>query len=212
MTTRRLAGLALAGYALLTLVAFIASGVPGGDYEPDKVAAFLAGDQATGIVLSWAALAAGFALLTVGRHAREALGGPAGERAHDLGVVATSAATVGAFVHGGLLIALTEGGAGMAAGVPQPVAYTLGEMSNLLAVCAPAFALGALGLVLARHYPMPVWLRVATVIGALGGLTAPLFLTYFVFLLWALLLGAWWSLRPARDAVSAAIEPATSIG
>ena len=42
-------------------------------------------------------------------------------------------------------------------------------------------------------------MRGVSVLGALGGLTAPLFFTYFVFLLWALVLGAWLALRPVSS-------------
>ncbi len=105
------------------------------------------------------------------------------------------------------VIALVEGGAGMARGCPARSPTRRG-MGNLLAVCAPAFALGALALVLAARYPMAPWLRVVTVLGALGGISAPLFFTYVVFVLWALLLGTWLVLRPSRAA--AAAPPAAS--
>ncbi len=198
MTSRRTAGLALAGYVLLTGVAFGGSGTPGGAYEPDKVAGFLGGGHLAGALLGALLMAAGLALLPVGRHVREAVPGAAGELGADLAVVAAAAGVVGGMAHGGLSVALLEGGSPVAGGLPLPVAYTLGEIVNLLAVCAPAFALGALALLLAAAYPMPVWLRVLTVVGALGGLTAPLFVTFFVYLLWVLVLAGWLVVGGAR--------------
>ena len=198
MTSRRTAGLALGGYAIATLVAFGGSTVPGGDYETGKISAFLTGGSITPVLLGALLMVAGLALLPVGRHVREVVPGPAGGLAGDLAVVAAAAGVVGGMAHGGLTIALVEGGPAVTAGLPLPVAYTLGEMVNLLAVCAPAFTVGALAVVLAARYPMPGWLRVLTVLGVLGGLTAPMFFTFFAYLLWALVLGGWMVARGAR--------------
>lgn len=215
MTTRRTAGLALGGYVIATTIAFVGSTVPGGDYEPDKIQAFLRGGHLSPILLEGLLLLAGLALLVLGRHVRDVLQGGAGALAGDLAIVAASVGVVGGMARGGVSIALVEGGPAVATGLPLPVVYTLGEVANLLACCAPAFAVGAMGLLMVARYPMPTWLRVMTVAGALGGLAAPLFFTFFVYLLWALIFGTWLVVRGAaapqpRPAVSTARGSAVS--
>ncbi|HET7761196.1 MAG TPA: hypothetical protein VFL46_02480 [Phycicoccus sp.] len=211
MTTRRTAGLALGGYALATLVAFTGAGVPGGDYEPGKLTGFLTGGHLAPVVLGWLGAAAAVALLPVGRYLREALGGVPGGLAHDLSVVATSAGVVGWTASTGLTIAVVEGGPHVATGLPLPVAYAVGEVANLLAVCAPAFGLGALALLVARSHSVPAWVRGVSLLGAVGGLTAPLFFTYFVFLVWALVLGGWLALRPAPSPVAPSVPASLGV-
>jgi hypothetical protein len=210
MTARRTAGLALAGYALVTFVAFSGAGAPGGDYEPDKLSAFLGGGHVGALLLGWLGLAAALALLLVGRNLRVEVGGGAGDLVNGLAVVGAAAGVVGWTAVSGLSIALVEGGSAVTEGLPGPVAYTMGEVANLLAVCAPAFAVGVLALVVAVRCPLPGWLRVVSVLGGLGGLTAPLFFTYFVFLVWAVALGGWLALRPGRDAAPFALEVSSS--
>jgi len=190
MTSRRAAGLALGGYAIATFVALAGSPVPGGAYEPDKVRQYAAGGLVTPILLGALVMAAACALLLLGRHLREE-GGVAGGLGRDLAVVGAAAGVVGGMAQSGLSVALLEGGAGVSTGLTLPVVYALGEIVNLLAVCAPAFAVGVLALLLAARYPMPAWLRVLTVVGGVCGVTAPLFVTLFVFLLWAVVLGTW---------------------
>ncbi|MGB7819449.1 MAG: hypothetical protein WBL35_12075 [Ornithinibacter sp.] len=106
---------------------------------------------------------------------------------------------------------LVEGGGAVSTGLTPAAAYTIGEIVNLLAVRAPAFAIGAMALVIAARCPRPGWLRVLTVVGGLGGLTAPLFVTYFVFLLWALAFGCWLGLRTSQAPAELSLEAAPSI-
>jgi uncharacterized membrane protein len=106
-----------------------------------------------------------------------------------LALVGAAVSVTGAFVSGGLEVAMAEGGPTVRGGVPAPVVYTITEIGNLLAVCAPALCIGAAALVLAARGPMPRWLRVFSVVAGICGILAPLFFTYFVFVLWAITAG-----------------------
>jgi hypothetical protein len=74
-------------------------------------------------------------------------------------------------------------------GVPHQVVYTITEIGNLLAVCGPALCVGVLALVLAARGPFPGWLRAFSVVAGVCGILAPLFFTYFVFVLWTVVAG-----------------------
>jgi hypothetical protein len=120
------------------------------------------------------------------------LGGQLGEMLWALAVAGTTVSVVGAFVAGGVDVAMAEGRAAVPAGVPHPVVYTLTEIGNLLAVCAPALFVGVAALLLAARGPLPRWLRAFSVLAGVCGILAPLFFTYGVFVLWTIVAGITW--------------------
>jgi hypothetical protein len=69
------------------------------------------------------------------------------------------------------------------------VAHTIGEIAGLLAGCAPAFCIGVVALLMTRT-PLPGWLRAFTAVAGVCGILAPLYFTFFVYLLWTLVCGA----------------------
>ena len=77
----------------------------------------------------------------------------------------------------------------MQAGLPHPIVYTVSEIGNLLTVCAPAFFVGVVALVLAAKTPLPPWLRGFSALAGACGILAPLYFTYFVFVLWTIVTG-----------------------
>ena len=97
---------------------------------------------------------------------------------------------IGWFLVGGIAVAFAEGGRPLAA-VPHPVVYLVSEMSNLIAVCASAFFVGAAALVLAAKAALPGWLRVASYVAGACGLLAAFFFPIFLFWLWAIAFGIW---------------------
>jgi hypothetical protein len=115
---------------------------------------------------------------------------------------------VGAFVAGGVDVAMAEGHASIRSGVSAPVVYTLTEIGNLLAVCGPALCMGVAALALAVRGPLPTWLRVFSAIAGVCGVLAPYFFTYFVFLLWAVVAGLTLAARRTDHTVT---EPAPSL-
>ena len=87
----------------------------------------------------------------------------------------------------------------MQTGITHPAVYVLTETGNLMAVCAPALLVGVAAIVLARRAALPGWLRVASLVAGICGILAPLFFTYFVFVLWTLVFGGWVALGRHRS-------------
>lgn len=185
----RSTGVGLMVYGLGTFVAFAASGSPGGDYYPSLVPDYVASSH---WVAAWALWYAGalcaVGLLVAGAGLRRS-GGLLGEVLWGLAVAGTATSVVGAFVSGGVDVAMAEGGRTVQTGVPHPVTYTITEIGNLLAVCSPALLAGVGAILLAARAPMPRWLRWFTGLAGVCGVLAPFFFTLFVFVLWTVVAG-----------------------
>jgi hypothetical protein len=189
MNHRRTAGLGLLVYGIGTVVSFATIGVPGGAYEPVKVAAYLAqGHALSTFIIAYLGLFAALGLLAFGQGIRAELG-TWGDTAWALSVAALALAVVGWFVGAGVVVATAEGGPAISAGIPLPVAHTIGEIAGLLAGCAPAFCIGVVALLMTRT-SLPGWLRAFTAVAGVCGILAPLYFTFFVYLLWTLVCGA----------------------
>ena len=141
----RMAGAGLLVYGIGTTIGFAGAGGPGGDYEPDIVAAYFDPRHYPTAMAFWyvgALSALGLVLFGLGLRRS---GGQVGEALWALAVAGTAVSVTGAFVGGGLVVAAAEGGPAVQGGVPQPVVYTISEIANLLTVCAPALFVGAAG-------------------------------------------------------------------
>ncbi len=190
-TTRRAAGLGLLTYGLATTVAFMAIESPGGDYESGMVRDYVAsGHWVPAFLLCYLGALGALGLLVFGSRMRAAVGS-AGDLLWGLCIAATATSVVGWFVDGGVVVAMAEGGRSVQDGVAAPVIYTLTETGNLLAICAPALFVGVAGLLMAKRLPMPVWLRVFSVVAGVCGILAPGFFTYFVFVIWTVVFSGW---------------------
>ena len=123
-----------------------------------------------------------------------------GEVLWGLAVAGTATSVVGAFVSGGVDVAMAEGGRTVQTGVPHPAVYLVTEIGNLLAVCSPALLVGVGAILLAARTPMPRWLRAFTGVAGVCGVLAPFFFTLFVFVLWTVVAGSpsWWLLGVRR--------------
>jgi hypothetical protein len=193
----RAAGIAVLAYAVGTFVAMGNAG-PGGDFEDAGVTTWTSeahrwGAFGVGYLGCFAAL--GLLVFTLGSHHR--VTGPAAEVYRSLGVIGTGLAMVGWWLSAGIAVALTEGGPDVRAGMSQPVVYSLSEMANLLAVCAPALCLGVMGWILAARGEQPRWLRVLGAVGGTGGVLAAFYFVIPLYLIWLVALGVW-TLRSAR--------------
>jgi hypothetical protein len=209
MNTRRAAGIGLLVYGLGTLVAFMSMGAPGGEYSTGGVTDFIARSHwVPAFVLAYLGAFCALGLLVFGRSLRSLLG-EAGDTTWALAVAGTATSVVGWFVASGVDVAMAEGGKQVQDGVPAPVVYALTEIGNLLAVCSPAFFVGVAALLLSARLPMPVALRVFTVIAGVCGILAPLFFTYFVYALWTLVLGG--VLAASRSAHPVVVQPKESL-
>jgi hypothetical protein len=189
-TIPRSAGVGLMVYGLGTFVAFAASGSPGGGYDASLVPDYIASSHWVAAWALWyvSALCA-VGLLVTGAGLRRSGGGLLGEVLWGLAVAGTATSVVGAFVSGGVEVAMAEGGGAVQTGVPHPVVYTITEIGNLLAVCSPALFVGVGAVMLASRTAMPRWLRWFTGFAGVCGVLAPFFFTLFVFVLWTVVAG-----------------------
>jgi len=119
---------------------------------------------------------------------RDDLGGH-GDLAWGLGVGAATTGVIGWFISAGVDVAMAEGGSTVPAGVPHPVVYTITEIGNLVSWCAPALFVGSVALLMSRAPALPHWLRIFSVVAGVCGILAPFFFTFFVYLVWVLVLG-----------------------
>jgi hypothetical protein len=192
-TIPRSAGTGLLVYGLGVTTAFMTLGAPGGAYEPAKITSYLSSDHwPAAFTIAYVGALTALGLLLFGHGLRVgggALGGALGELAWGAAIAGTASSVVGAFLTGGLDVAMAEGGPAVQAGLPHPVVYTVSEIGNLLTVCAPAFFVGVVALMLAAKAPLPRWLRGFSALAGACGILAPLFFTYFVFVLWTIVTG-----------------------
>ncbi len=185
---RRAAGLGLLAYGIGTPAAFIASGSPGGEYQEAAVVSYLAtGHAATAIASAYVGAFAALGLLVFARSMRREVRSN-GDLVSGLAVAGAATAVVGWFLVGGVAVAFAEAGQDLVS-TPHPVVHLLTEMSNLVAVCASAFFVGAVALVVARQASLPGWLRTATYVGGVCGLLAAFYFPLFLFWLWAVVFG-----------------------
>lgn len=190
-TTRRAAGLGMLTYGVATTAAFMTVESPGGEYSPSLVRDYIAtGHRVPAFLLCYLGALGALGLLVFGARLRTAVGS-AGDLLWGLCIAATATSVVGWFVDGGVVVAMAEGGRSIQTGVPSPVIYTLTEIGNLLAVCSPAFFIGAAALLMAKRLSVPGWLRVFSVVAGVCGILAPLFFTYFVFVIWTVVFSGW---------------------
>jgi hypothetical protein len=188
-TITRGAGTALLVYGIGTTVEYLGAGGPGGDFEPTTIAGYTAPSHYPVAVALWYLGAfAALALIPFARELRK-VGGWLGDTLWAMGNAAACTSVVGAFLGGGLVTALWEGGTEVQRGLPQPVVYTLSEVANLMALCGPAFFVGAAAILLGVRGPLPTWLRVFSVVAGLCGILLPFYFTIPVYLLWVLVLG-----------------------
>lgn len=204
-STRRAAGLGLLGYGIATSVAFMSIGAPGGDYEDQAVVAYLSsGHWAIAMALAYLGAFAALGPLVFAHQARRDLPS-GGDAVWGLTLAGTAAGVIGWFLIGGISVSFAEGGAPLS-GLPHPVVYLVSEMSNLIAVCASSFFLGAAALVLAAQATMPRWLRVFTYVGGACGLLAAFFFPLFIFWVWTIVFGLREVLTAGRRSVAATAQ------
>lgn len=184
-TTRRAAGAGLVAYGLGTALAFLSINAPGGDYEDGVISGYMArGHWAVGMALAYLGAFSALGLLPFANRMRHEVGS-AGDALWALAVAGTATGVIGWFLVGGMSVSFAEGGHPLSA-LPHPVVYLVSEMSDLIAVCASAFFVGAVALVLAARAGLPRALRVASYVAGTCGILAAFFFPLFLFWLWAI--------------------------
>jgi hypothetical protein len=190
MTTSRTTGTALLLYGVATFGANVLMAAPGGEYDATAVARFTdAGHAPAAFVAAYVGCLGALAVLPFVLGLRARLGAT-GNLVWGLGVAATTTGVIGWFLTAGVAVARVEGGSTVHAGVPRPVVYTLTEIGNLLSWCAPAFFVGVVAILLSRSGLLSRGLGAFSGVAGVCGILAPFFFTYFLFLLWTLVLGA----------------------
>jgi hypothetical protein len=203
----RSVGVGLTVYGAGTAIAFTQVGAPGGSYSDHDVRRYIAWGHFGVAAGLWYVAALSAVGLVVAAAALRSLPGPGGLLA-GLAQAGATASIVGAFVCGGVAVAAAEGGDAVRSGVPHPVLYTITEIGNLIAVCAPALCVGVGALVAMRGVAMATWLRAFTLVAGVCGILAPLFFTYFVYVLWTVVAGL---AVATRREPSVLPEPAPSV-
>jgi hypothetical protein len=207
-TIPRAAGIGLLVYAVGVVVEAVFAG-PGGDYEPAGVASFVsAGNRPVAFATGYLGLFTALGLLAFAAGLRPRLR-RGGDTFWALGIIATACAVVGWVLSRGIAVAFAEGGHVVQHGVSGPVVYTLSEVANLTAACAPAFCLGVMAWQLAAEAGLPRWLRVFSRVAGVCGMLAAFYFPLPVYLLWMLVLGGWIvaKSRPARQRVAKPVLP-----
>lgn len=190
MISRRTTGAALLVHGVATFVANALIAAPGGQYEPAAVADYV--DSAhfpVAFAAAYLGCLGALAVLLFVLGIRDELG-PLSDLAWGLGVAAAATGVIGWFVSAGVDVAMAEGGSTVPAGVPHPVVYTITEIGNLLSWCAPALFIGVVAILLSRVRTLSRSLRILSAVAGGCGILAPFFFTYFLYLLWTLVLGA----------------------
>jgi hypothetical protein len=188
--SRRTAGVALLLYGVATFVANDLIAAPGGQYDAAGVVRYVdSGHFPLAFAAAYLGCLGAVALLPFVVGIRAELG-QLSELAWGLGVAAATTGVIGWFVSAGVDVAMAEGGSTVPAGVPHPVVYTITEIGNLLSWCAPALFIGVVAIMLSRSETLPRSLRIFSAVAGVCGILAPFFFTYFLYLLWTLVLGA----------------------
>jgi hypothetical protein len=203
-----------AGIGLLVFLAGIVTwsfaGTMGGTFHPEEVDAFIAGRHRNlDFVLYTVGALCSMGLLVFGWAVRDRLG-RVGELVWGLSVAGTATAVCGLFALGGFSVAMAEGGE-RAQAHPPSVAYTFGTIGHVFAGPGPALFVGVIALVLAATAELPGWLRVFTVLAGVCAITAALFYTAGVYLLWLLVFGTWAAVRRQPAGRVVAPRPAGSL-
>lgn len=193
-TIPRSAGIGLLVF-LAGIVAWSFAGTMGGTFHESEVAAFIAGTHRNlDFLLYTVGALSSIGLLVFGWAVRDRFG-RIGELVWGLSVAGTATAVSGLFALGGFQVAMAEGGE-QAQAIPPSVAYTFGTIGHVFAGPGPALFIGVIALILAAKAELPAWLRVFTVLAGISAITAALYFTAAVYLLWLLVFGSWAVARP----------------
>jgi hypothetical protein len=209
---RRSAGIGLLVYVIGLIIEVQFAG-PGGNYEPLKVASFVStGNRAMEFATAYVGWFSALGLVSFAAGLRPRLPRH-GDTFWALGIVATACALVGWVLSRGITVAFAEGGHAVQQGVSSPVVYTLSEIANLVAVCAPAFCVGVMAWLLAAEAGLPRWLRVFSRVAGGCGILGAFYFPMPIYLLWMLVLGTWLLVRADRSpAPQRATKPVLPVG
>jgi len=206
-----LAGIGGIAFGVLTFVALLIANPPGGTYKAQDAIKYVARGHHVAVFVSlYLLVLAVVGLIGLISYLRDAVvARPDGVRIGRLfawlGLAGAILLAAGWGIVLGNAIAHAYGGRHLV--VPPTTTYLASELGSALIWGPGAILLGFALFALAAGTAgtLPGWLRVATVVGGIGGILGPAFFPSLLVLVWALVIGIW-LLVPGRrtDAAAAA--------
>jgi hypothetical protein len=191
-----LAGVAALAFSVLTLVGLLVSSPPGGSYSAHDAAKYIAsGHHAAVFVSAYLLLFGTFGLIWLLAYLRE------------IGFVSSDAMTARLFWGSGICaaaslavgwslmlgVAMSTAFGGHSVTLAPNVTYVIVEVGSAAVWGAGAFLLGLalIALSIAASAVFPAWLRAATAIAGIGGITGVAFFPTGLLILWGIAIGLW---------------------
>jgi hypothetical protein len=208
-----LAGLAALAFSVLTIVGLFLSNLPGGNYSAHDAAKYISrGHHVAVFVSAYLLLLGTFGLIWLLAYLREvAFAGPNDAWLARLfwgsGICAAASLAVGWSLVLGVAMSTAFGGHSVT--LAPNVTYVLVEVGSTAVWGAGGFLLGLalIALVLASRPTFPAWLRWATGIAAVGGITSLAFFPSGLLILWGVAIGLWLLLSGPRPGGMATGSP-----
>jgi hypothetical protein len=206
-----LAGISSVVFAVLTLVGLLIASPPGGTYSAHDATKYLARGHHVAVFVSLYLLTfAVVGLIALVSYLRDVLGATADGIRIDrvfgwLGLSSGISLAIGWGIVLGNAIAHAYGGRHVV--VPPTTTYLVSELGATVIWGPAAILLGVALFVLAAgtRGRLPGWVRLATVVGAIGGILGPAFFPSALVLLWALIIGIWLIAAGPRAEIATAL-------
>ena len=201
-----LAGAGGIGFGLLTVIAIVVGGAPGGDYVEADVARYVGiAHFPTVVVTAYLALLGVVGLICLLAYLREMIGAQADRSLTasifwGIGLASAASFGVGWGLVSGIALAAAEGGGG--ATVPRPVTYVLSDTMLNVVFGSGGVLLGfaLIALMLGSRGSLPNWVRWLTLVAGVLALTTPFYFSAPALPLWGIVVGVWLVLARRRPA------------
>jgi hypothetical protein len=193
-----IAGAGAIAFGVLTFLAFVVANPPGSTYKASDVERYLAtGHRVSVIVAMYLGWLGVLGLICLLAHLRGYLGGVSGDSITrsvfwGAGIAAAASFALGWSVDGGQIIAHLEGGKSLA--VSPQVTHLISEVGSVLFIFGSGSALlgfGLIALALGSQQTLPRWLRWTTLVAGVCGVAGPAFFTFYLVLVWSIVVGGW---------------------
>jgi hypothetical protein len=208
-----LAGISGIAFSVLTFVGLLIANPPGGTYKAHDAIKYVARGHRVAVFVSlYLLMLAVVGLIALVSYLRDAVvSRPAGIRIGRLFAWLGLASAVSFAVGWGIVLgnAIAHAYGGRHVVVPPTTTYLASELGSVLIWGPGAILLGFALFALAAGTPgtLPGWLRIATVVGGIGGILGPAFFPSLLVLIWGLVMGIWLVVagRPADVAAAPAV-------
>jgi hypothetical protein len=192
-----LGGVGGIAFGVLTVVAVVLGGAPGGNYVDSDVANYIGiGHFPTVIVTGYLAVLGVLGLICLLAYLREVIGAESDRRMAanifwGAGLASAASFAVGWGLLSGIAVAAAEGGSG--ASVPHSVTYVLSDTMINVLFGSGAILLGfaLIALMLGARRSLPRWVRWVSLIAGVLALTAPFYFAAPAVPLWGIVVGVW---------------------